>query len=148
MGDFFLTTAFFFSLISPIFAYRTGQKWLGRLNLVTLIVFILSFVTVHGFVQFHTWLLTAMYALFYINLVFAIITSSMFLHDRHPRASLVKIIGLVSGIFLASLLALYTLALYDVWWKMVIGATITTVTLYVTGVLLLRLKQLDRQPEI
>lgn len=135
-------------MISPIFAYRTGQQWLGRVNMLTLLAFVVGFVSVHGFVLYDTWVVTAMSALFFINLLFAIITSSMFIHDRHPRASRLKIIGVVSEIFLASLLAHYTLALYDVWWKMMVGSTITTVTLYVTSVLLLRLNQLDRQPEI
>ncbi|KDN58088.1 MULTISPECIES: hypothetical protein [Exiguobacterium] len=147
MGDFFITTAFFFSLISPIFAYRTGQKWLGRVNMLTLLVFVVSFLSVHGFVMYNTWLVAAMFGLFFLNLLFAIINSSMFIHDRHPRASVVKVVGTVSVIFLGCLLTAYYFDLHGEWWETIIGATVPTVTLFVTGVLLLHLKQLDQQPE-
>lgn len=148
VGDFFITTALFFSLISPIFAYRTGHKWLGRVNMLTLLAFVVGFLSVHGFVLYDTWLVTAMFALFFLNLLFAIINSSMFIHDRHPRASLAKVAGTVGLIFLGSLLTAYYFDLHGEWWRVIIGATIPTVTLFVTGVLLLRLKQLDKQPEV
>ncbi|MCC5892879.1 hypothetical protein [Exiguobacterium sp.] len=133
-------------MISPVFAYRTGQKWLGRVNALTLILFVVSFLSMHGGGIYDTRLTTAMFALFFLNLLFAIINSSMFIHDRHPRASLVKVVGTVGLLFLGSLSTAYYFDLHGEWWRVVIGATIPTVTLFVTGVLLLRMKQIDEQP--
>ncbi|WP_214793023.1 MULTISPECIES: hypothetical protein [unclassified Exiguobacterium] len=72
----------------------------------------------------------------------------MFLYERWPNRSLLRIGAVATSFFLGSLLVTYSLDSRDVLWEMMLQASMTTVVLFVTSVIWIRLRQIDRQPDM
>ncbi|TCI47195.1 hypothetical protein EVJ27_03460 [Exiguobacterium sp. SH3S2] len=149
MGNFFVNLALFYMMVSPAFAYRVGRKRVARMNIITLLLYIVSwgYVLEAGTPSEHP--VSILWGvLLFLNLLLAVITSAMFLYERRPNRSLLYIGVTAIIFFLGSLLVTYSLDSRDILWEMLLQASMTTVVLFVTSVIWIRLRQVDRQPEM
>lgn len=149
VNDFFASAALIFCILSPVFAYRTGLGRIGRVNLVTVLLFLLfwGYVLTTG-ASYNSPASIAFYALFYINLCFAAINSALFIKARHPRASVLKLLGVGILLIIACVLLVEYLHPTNVISDTLLQAAMTAVPIFVTGIIFIRLKKIDRQLEV
>ncbi len=148
MLDFSSMVAIVISVFSPIFAYRVGLTTIGRINLFTVLLFIGSwlFILTMGLLYNHP-----VSMLFYVSIManccFVIGNSVWFMHKRNPKASVKKLLVVLS--FLTALCFVFiekaysTTVLQDT--LMHTGMLVTAI--FVTGIIWTRLRQIDREPE-
>ena len=86
--------------------------------------------------------------LLFLNLLLAVMTSAMFLYDRRPTRSLLPIGARAIIFFLGSLLVTYNLDSHEVLGEKLLQASMMTVVLFVTSVIWIRLRQINRQPDM
>lgn len=86
--------------------------------------------------------------LLFLNLLLTVMTSAMFLYERWPNHSLVRIAAMAASFFLGSLVVTYSLDSRDVLSEMVLRASMMTVVVFVTSVIWIRLRQINRQPDM
>lgn len=149
VNGFFASAALVFCILSPVFAYRAGLERIGRLNLVTVLLFLLfwGYVLLTG-ASYNSLASIAFYALFYINLCFAAINSALLMKTRRPRASLLKLLAV--GTLLIGVCVFFVEYLHptNVISDTLLQATMTAVPIFVTSIIWARLRQIDREPEL
>ncbi|WP_404353673.1 hypothetical protein [Exiguobacterium aurantiacum] len=136
------------SVFSPIFAYRVGLTTIGRINLFTVLLFIGSwlFILTMGLLYNHP-----VSMLFYVSIManccFAIGNSVWFMHKRNPKASVKKLLVVLS--FLTALCFVFIELMYptNVLIDTLLQTVMLTVPLFVCGVIWVRFRQIDREPE-
>ncbi len=136
-------------LVSPVFAYRVGRKRVARLNMITLLFYIVSwgFVLVTGTPSDHP--VSILWGiLLFLNLFLTVMTTTMFLYERLPNRSLLHIGAMAIIFFLGSLLVTFSLDSREVLGENVLQGSMMTVVLFVTSVIWIRLRQIDRQPDM
>ncbi|UTT42643.1 hypothetical protein [Exiguobacterium aurantiacum] len=74
--------------------------------------------------------------------------SAMFLYERWPNRSLLRIGAVAIIFFLGSLLVTYSLDSRKVLGENLLQASMVTVVLFVTSVIWIRLRQINRQPDM
>lgn len=149
MGDFFVNVALVYMLISPVFAYRVGRKRIAWMNVATILFYVVSWGYVLGTGTPAEHPVSILWGvLLFLNLLLAIVTSAMFLYKRWPNHSLLHVGVVAISFFLGSLVVTYSLDSRDVLWEMVLQASMMTVVLFVTCVIWIRLRQIDRQPDL
>lgn len=149
MNDFFANLSLVFCLLSPMFAYRADFKRLGHVNLVTVLLFLLfwGYVLTTG-AMYNSPASIIFYALLVINLFFAMINSALFMRVRHPRPSLFKLLGMGALLIVACVFFIEYLHPTNVNFDTLMQALMTAVPIFVTGIIFIRLKQIDREPEL
>lgn len=149
MGNFFVNLALFYMLVSPAFAYRIGRKRVARLNMITLGLYIVSWGYVLGAGTPSDHPVSILWGvLLFLNLLLTVMTSAMFLYERWPNHSLVRIAAVATSFFLGSLVVTYSLDSRDVLSEMMLQASMMTVVVFVTSVIWIRLRQINRQPDM
>lgn len=148
MLDFFSMVAIVISVFSPIFAYRIGQRTVSRINLGTVLLFIVSWfcILTLGLPYNHP-----ISILFYISIVvnccFAIGNSVWFMHKRNPKFSLRKL--LVLPLVLTALCFVFIEQMYptNVLQDSLLHTLMLVTAIFVSGIIWTRLRQIDRKPE-
>ena len=136
-------------LVSPAFAYRIGRKRVARLNIITLLLYIVSWGYALGAGTPSDHLVSILWGiLLFLNLLLTVMISTMFLYERWPNRSLLHIGAVAATFFLGSLVVTYRLDSNDVLWEMMLQASMMTVVLFVTSVIWIRLRQIDRHPDM
>jgi len=149
VGNFFVNLALLYMLVSPAFAYRIARKRVARLNMITLLLYIVSWGYVLGAGTPSDHPVSILWGvLLFLNLLLTMMTSAMFLYERWPNHSLVRIAAVAFSFFLGSLVVTYSLDSRDVLPEMILQASMMTVVLFVTSVIWIRLRQIDRQPDM
>lgn len=117
--------------------------------MITLLLYIVSwgFVLVMGTPSDHP--VSILWGiLLFLNLFLTVITTTMFLYERWPNRSLLHIGAMAIIFFLGSLLVTFSLDSREVLGENVLQASMMTVVLFVTSVIWIRLRQIDRQPDM
>ncbi len=86
--------------------------------------------------------------LLFLNLLLTVMTSAMFLFERRSNHSLMRIAAVAASFFLGSLVVTYSIDSRDVLSEMMLQASMMTVVLFVTSVIWIRLRQINRQPDM
>ncbi|RHB50153.1 hypothetical protein DW881_07010 [Exiguobacterium sp. AM39-5BH] len=148
MGNFLVNLSLFYMIVSPVFAYRIGRKRFARLNMITILLYIVSWGYVLGTGTPSDHPVSILWGiLLFLNLLLTLMTSAMFLYERWPNHTLMRIVALATSFLLGSLVVAYRLDSRDVLWEMMLQASMMTVVLFVTSVIWIRLRQIDRQPD-
>jgi len=149
VGNFFVNLALFYMMVSPAFAYRIGRKRVARMNMISLLLYIVSWGYVLGAGTSSEHPVSILWGiLLFLNLLLAVMTSAMFLYDRRPTRSLLPIGARAIIFFLGSLLVTYNLDSHEVLGEKLLQASMMTVVLFVTSVIWIRLRQINRQPDM
>lgn len=148
MFEFFAQMTFLIGILSPIFAYRAGRKTLGRINLVTVFLFLISWIyVISTYVAYNHPMSIFFYILIVVNCSFAIGNSMLFLRVRNPSLSWKKLLAIVLSLtalcFVFVELTYPTNVLIDT----LLQTVMLMVPLFVCGAVWVRLRQIDREPE-
>lgn len=148
MLDFFAQLAFVIATLSPIFAYRAGFKKIGRVNLMTVIAFLVVWVCVISTgPAYNSPISLLFYTLIYVNLFFVLGNSILFLRHRDPRIDMKQLIALTGVLTLLCFVFIESVYPTNVVSDTLLQTLLLAVPIFTCGVILTRLRQIDREPE-
>lgn len=148
MLDFSSMIAIVISVFSPIFAYRVGLIIIGRINLFTVLLFVVSWVYIltMGLLYNHP-VSILFYVSILVNCCFAIGNSLWFMHKRNPEFGLKKL--LVLPLVLAVPCYMFMEKMYptNLLPDTLMHTVMLVTSIFVPGIIWTRLRQIDREPE-
>lgn len=148
MLDFFAQMTFVIGILSPIFAYRAGRKNVGRINLITVFAFlIIWFYVISTGPAYSHPISIFFYVLIVVNCGFAIGNSMLFLRKRNPLLSLKKLLATVLCLVVLCFVFIELMYPTNVLIDTLLQTVMLTVPLFVCGVIWVRFRQIDREPE-
>lgn len=148
MLDFFAQMTFVIGILSPIFAYRAGRKNVGRINLITVFAFlIIWFYVISTGPAYSHPISIFFYVLIVVNCGFAIGNSMLFLRKRNPLLSLKKLLATVLCLVVLCFVFIELMYPTNVLIDTLLQTVMLTVSLFVCGVIWVRFRQIDREPE-
>lgn len=148
MLDFFAQMTFVIGILSPIFAYRAGRKNVGRINLITVFAFlIIWFYVISTGPAYSHPISIFFYVLIVVSCGFAIGNSMLFLRKRNPLLSLKKLLATVLCLVVLCFVFIELMYPTNVLIDTLLQTVMLTVSLFVCGVIWVRFRQIDREPE-
>lgn len=148
MLDFFAQMTFVIGILSPIFAYRAGRKNVGRINLITVFAFlIIWFYVISTGPAYSHPISIFFYVLIVVNCGFVIGNSMLFLRKRNPLLSLKKLLATVLCLVVLCFVFIELMYPTNVLIDTLLQTVMLTVPLFVCGVIWVRFRQIDREPE-
>lgn len=148
MLDFFSMVAIIISVLSPIFAYRVGLTTIGRINLFTVLLFIVSWLCIltMGLLDNHP-VSMLFYVSIMVNCCFAVGNSIWFMYERNPKAGVKKLLVVL---FVLTVLCFVFIEKADpttVLQDTLMYTVMLVTAIFVSGIVWTRLRQIDREPE-